>query len=696
MSEHDHIYMGLPWKAGGRTRAGLDCVGLACLFLEAEMGLNLRPPTSDCGADAAALLRGRNFDATALQRGDVIFFSLGGKVCHVGVWLGKGKLLHILQGFESRIENGLVLARRLGLQPVAAVRADEVELLAEALSDARLAGWVGVVLFVVSILLSLVSTLLMPKLARQGNKTGKYGFDGLVTQRSTEIPLPDILGTVTVAGNSPYTQLSDKNLTSTAANQRTNQVIILAGGPTAGIDLSDTGITINGLTYLDKFFKNSSLAKGFTLNPDQTKAEAVTGTINGETMVPSLSIYPGTAGISVPVDIRASYDRTFPIYGFAGCAYTVLRLIDSSKFPQLNLTARVQGRFTRAFDNTGLTVTGLGGDSIGPGDGVTRRFKTTFGPDLVAVSALTVNAGAWTELSASNQTGNVFFVNKTKGFIEFPDNIPGAFAILVSYTYYPRDFSVNPARHICYLLTETGRGMGFSAAMLDWQSFYDAWAYFDGFVDWQNADGIVTAKRFTTNYAVDFRKPVQEHLKVLLDACRSVLFLSNGKFVLKPIRDGASVFSFSQANILADSFTSELADRARRANRIKAFYHDAKTFNAETEVDREDVNDQLARAARAGNEGIVEENLKFPAVDSQAQAERLAEMILRTEVSSRWRVQLTTTVLGLAIQVGDVVDVTHSSQPAWSAKLFRVENLDQDPDGRIQVQLSEYFGGLEL
>ena len=52
-----------------------------------------------------------------LIRGDVVFLKEDcfkkkrGLVVHVAIALGKGKLLHILNGCESRIENGYISAQ---------------------------------------------------------------------------------------------------------------------------------------------------------------------------------------------------------------------------------------------------------------------------------------------------------------------------------------------------------------------------------------------------------------------------------------------------------------------------------------------------------------------------------------------------------------------------------------------------------
>lgn len=695
MKPSDQSYAGIPWKKNGRTREGIDCVGLVMLFLREEMGIETELPGTDEEKQwgvCEKFLQHRTFDPLNLRRGDVVFFRRkGGKISHIAVHLGALKFLHIIGGLDSRIETGLVLLARVGMNPVASIHAEETKVLQQALRDANL-GWTAVILLVISIALSLVSTFLLSKQARFGNKYGRYGFDALVTQNSPEIPLPDLLGEVVVAGNSPYTQLSDKHLTGTASNTKCNKVVILSSGPTEEIDYLNFGISINGLSYNDKYFSESDSVNGFFINPAQTKAEAVTGTIRGETKIPTITTYDGAHAISVPVDIRASYDRTFPLYGFSGCSYLIFRLIDSSKFQNFNVTIRVKGRQCRTFDEDGFVTDSETAESLSGADGTKVRFKLA-NADIIAVSAVTVNGTSYSEISAGTQTGNVFYVNKTKGYIEFITAPAAAATVLCTYTFYPREWTQNPASHLVYLLTEKLRGKGFDESRIDWQAAVDLRDYSDESLDWNNSNGVTTAPRYQANYAIDFRKPIQEHIRSVLDSCYAYLFVSNGKFVMRSRAAGTSVFSFNESNIIKDSFSSELMDRADKPNQIRLFYHSRTTYNAENEVRRDDVTDQRSRAERVGNNGVVEENLKHPAVDNQEQAERIAETILREQVNSRWLCGFTTNIQGLALEPGDLVDITHSSQPSWVAKLFRIEDLGYDEQDRLQLKLSEYFEG---
>jgi hypothetical protein len=697
MNIADKQYVSLPWKKNGRSRQGLDCAGLAWLFLSEQFGLQSPSPRPNASVSAADIIRPLSpIRLIDLSRGDCIFFrhQKTKALCHVAVYLGDGKLLNILAGCQSRIENGFTLLARLGLEPVAAIPPREADKLAAALSDASL-GWVQIAIMVVLMALSYaINYRHQPTAGKFRNITGKYGSNnsGLVMAKNPEIPLPDILGRVVVAGNSVYQQLPDRSATvSNDPPQAWNQVVILDSAPCSLIDIA--ALQINGINYSDATFHSGTNLQGMAINPALTKDEAISGTIGGDTLVPSVTVYDGAYDISVPMDVRSSYDRTFPVYRFSGCSYLVFRFIDSSKFPNLNITVPVVGRLCRDFDDDGFLVSTSTNESLADADGTKVRFKLAYA-DIASVSALTVNGTAFAPVSASAQTGNVYHLNATKGYVEFLTAPANEAEIIVSYSYYPRAFTANPARHLAYLLTEPRRGKGFAADRLDWPSFHAAADYFDTSITWVNSNGAFTGPRYQTNYSIDVRKPIQDHLQALLDACHSSLFLASGKFTLLPIKAESSVFSFDTTNILLDdsgrsTFEATQMDRANKANRLRLSFHSEDTLNSETEVVADDDTNQRARSGRAGDNGIVEEQLKFPAITTFPQAERLAETILAEHVLSNWAYKWTTSIQGLALMPGDLVDVTHPSLPI-AAKLLRIDSLEHDELDRLSISASEY------
>jgi hypothetical protein len=73
----DFAYVGIAWKDGGRTRDGLDCAGLAALWLREQMGIevgDLSPPIRELEMETAveaALLRTERDCAAEASRSNV-------------------------------------------------------------------------------------------------------------------------------------------------------------------------------------------------------------------------------------------------------------------------------------------------------------------------------------------------------------------------------------------------------------------------------------------------------------------------------------------------------------------------------------------------------------------------------------------------------------------------------------------------
>lgn len=687
----------LKWSPGGRGPAGVDCVGMVLLY--ARMVGHDVPDIETTDArkgDSATLLSLCNPFSGDLKsfKHNAIFFGKGGAPSHVGVVLPSGKLLHTCYG-GPRIDNDLRLLERVGMLPLGAIPLSDSRRLIDGLKTAGLGTAITfvIVALVISVLASVASYALAPKAPKFGTQNGRYGYDALITQVRSDIAIPDLFGTVTMAGNSPFTEGVDKHSAVTnVALQKACKVVVFGLGALLDFGTASYQFRINGLSYDDSYWFNAG-ATGFEPDPVQVKAEAIDGIIGAAFFRPSMTLYMGSPALSVPVDVRAHYVRDFPIYGFNGCAYVVFRMVDSSKYSNFNMLARCKGRAMRTIVATGLgrAFTALITLTC---TGVKKYVILSVGvpqTDISSVTNITHSlGGTYVEYGPGGYSGNVFKINKTKGQIEFPANVPAAGGTLTfNAIRYSSAYSANPATHLANLLTDTNRGRGLPESKLDWGSFLAARDYCDEVITTQTEAGPVTSPRYTCNYVMDQRRPLQDHMREILSACRGMLLLANGKLKMKIIKsDELSLYSFNPTNILADSFASELADQVGRSNEISVQFHSKDAFNGEATIRVSDVGDQEGRAA-LGNEGVSTESLKYSAVDTSAQARRLANEVIGTELDVRWVVAFTTSIRGLALEPGDAIDITHPSQPRWMEKLFRIDEISLTESDQIQIRASE-------
>ncbi|HUP92136.1 MAG TPA: C40 family peptidase [Solimonas sp.] len=79
--------VGRPYRAGGASPDGFDCSGLV-QYVFAQAGIRLPRSAREQHA------KGNAIDVDDAEPGDLLFYRIGGKVDHVGIYLGDGEALH--------------------------------------------------------------------------------------------------------------------------------------------------------------------------------------------------------------------------------------------------------------------------------------------------------------------------------------------------------------------------------------------------------------------------------------------------------------------------------------------------------------------------------------------------------------------------------------------------------------------------
>jgi len=109
-------YVGLPWRAAGRDRSGVDCWGLTRLVYQEVAGVTLDSldgvyVTADEREVIAAIVAGemragqwRPVPRDAGQELDVLVFRCLGLESHVGIVVGRGLMLHATMGQQSMVD----------------------------------------------------------------------------------------------------------------------------------------------------------------------------------------------------------------------------------------------------------------------------------------------------------------------------------------------------------------------------------------------------------------------------------------------------------------------------------------------------------------------------------------------------------------------------------------------------------------
>jgi predicted phage tail protein len=182
---------------------------------------------------------------------------------------------------------------------------------------------------------------------------------------------------------------------------------------------------------------------------------------------------------------------------------------------------------------------------------------------------------------------------------------------------------------------------------------------------------------------IDTNQTAYDNVRALLTACRGMLVFSGGKYRL--VLDVATTFSsfgFTESNITGSWVISQAGKRAKY-NRVTAgFYNPAKKWQPDLAMVE-------STALRATDNGLIlEAKIDLPFTANSYRAQNVGQLTLN---QSRYGlvVKFSAFQEGLRCEVGDVVPITHST-PGWSAKLFRIMQIEIKDNDEVYVVAREY------
>lgn len=91
-------YLGVPYRYGGTTRNGIDCSAFVLSVFGASMGMTL-PRVA-----ASQAREGQTIAKEEMKKGDLVFFSRGGRISHVGIVhdIDESGEIHFIHASTSR------------------------------------------------------------------------------------------------------------------------------------------------------------------------------------------------------------------------------------------------------------------------------------------------------------------------------------------------------------------------------------------------------------------------------------------------------------------------------------------------------------------------------------------------------------------------------------------------------------------
>lgn len=196
---------------------------------------------------------------------------------------------------------------------------------------------------------------------------------------------------------------------------------------------------------------------------------------------------------------------------------------------------------------------------------------------------------------------------------------------------------------------------------------------------------------YKINGGLDTDIALYENIQEILDASNLMLIYTNGKYTLKARKQNeTAVYTFTQDDIL-DSMQVQMPDKKTKKNKITVTFPDESSdYNYNENIKIVESSSFLT----ADNNSVLEGRIEFNLVTNATLATNLATYKMNASRKTMV-VQFEAPHVKLPVECGDVVAITNADF-GFSAKLFRVLQMEITPDNTLNIVAQEYDSSIEL
>jgi hypothetical protein len=466
----------------------------------------------------------------------------------------------------------------------------------------------------------------------------------LINSQSNVDPIPVIYGRRRVGGTRVFIEVSG------SSNEYLHLVLVLSEGPVTAIDN----------VYLDDVLSTDAKFTGLL----------------------TVTKHLGTPGEAADAALTADVPKWTSACKLSNCAYLYVKLkYDRNAFSGLpTITADVRGRTlfdprdgqTRYSNNPALVLRDYLSNTI---------YGRGIASNAIDDTSISAAANACDIRITAPSFSDIFTVNTATEALTFAQPIPidTGDGVKVSSTATMPSPLVAGTTYYAIKLTDTSYQLATTLANAFAGTAIDLTSAGSG----QHTLAQVNYAAYACDGTIDTNQTAYDNVRALLTACRGMLVFSGGKYrLVLDVATTASGFGFTESNITGSWVISQAGKRAKY-NRVTAgFYNPAKKWQPDLAMVE-------STALRATDNGLIlEAKIDLPFTANSYRAQNIGQLTLN---QSRYGlvVKFSAFQEGLRCEVGDVVPITHST-PGWSAKLFRIMQIEIKDNDEVYVVAREY------